>query len=413
MRRGGGHSCCRMRQAQVEDGLQNPHPTVLMLAAFVVTTGVWAALAAIGETHGDSGGVPILDLRRFTQGNPAEQAAVAREVDAACREIGFLVIVRHGIAEKILRRGWREIAKFFDLSAEDKALAPQMTADYHYGYSALEGETLSVGAGEEDHVPDLKEMFSTGPYDSASGIAAPRYPSKPRSFRSAWHEYYMAMEALSAQLLRLFARALGIQDDYFAKLSNRHACSLRAINYPSLESIGDAARGRLRASAHTDYGTLTILRSGGPGLQVRNRSSGAWVDVPYIQRSHFIINLGDLMSRWTNDRWVSTPHRVVFTNHTAGGHARTFGRIFGGRRQSPYARRQAVAFFHNLNPDANVSVIDTCIEPGQTAKYPPILAMDHLIQKHLASTQPNRRTRAPDIPSGNQPEKDMTCQTLR
>lgn len=385
-----------------------------MLAACVVCTSVWVAMAATGETLRESGGVPILDFRRFTQGNPAEQAAVAREVDAACREIGFLVIVRHGIAEKILRRGWREIAKFFDLSAEDKALAPQMTADYHYGYSALEGETLSLGGGEEEHVPDLKEMFSTGPYDSASGIAAPRYPSKPRSFRSAWHEYYVAMETLSAQLLRLFARALGIQDNFFAKLSDRHACSLRALNYPSLESIGDAARGRLRASAHTDYGTLTILRSGGPGLQIRNRSSGGWIDVPYIRRSHFIINLGDLMSRWTNDRWVSTPHRVVFTNYSAGGRYRAFRRIFFGKRQSPYARRQAVAFFHNLNPDANVSVIDTCIEPGQTAKYPPIMAMDHLLQKHLASTQRNRRTPAPLTSRSDPGEKlQTTCQTLR
>lgn len=329
--------------------------------------------------------IPVVDLRRFTHGSEEERAWVGRDVDEACREIGFFVVVNHGVPAGVVRRGWRAMTRFFDLPAAEKALAPQMTADYNYGYSALEGETLSAGHGESN-APDLKEMFATGPYNPASGIAAPRYPPKPRNFQRAWHEYYVALEALADQLLRLFASALGLETDFFARLSDRHASSLRALNYPDLGALGGtASRNRLRASPHTDYGTLTILRSGGPGLQVRNRSSGAWVDVPHVRRSHFVINLGDLMSRWTNDRWVSTPHRVIFQDSVDLESEQPW-RFW---RRRPNTRRQAVAYFHNLNPDANVSVINTCVEEGHTPKYPPVLAMDHLLAKHLAATTPS------------------------
>mmetsp|Transcript_20575 Transcript_20575/g.26655 ORF Transcript_20575/g.26655 Transcript_20575/m.26655 type:complete len:179 (+) Transcript_20575:422-958(+) len=141
-----------------------------------------------------------------------------------------------------------------------------------------------------------------------------------------------------------------------------------------------------------------------------NRSSQQWVDVPFLDQSHFVINLGDLMNRWTNDRWVSTLHRVIFlpphfkpsklaiendlSTKNWFDHLRP--KAIASRiqklyttlkpRPKPNSRRQSLAFFHNLNHDANVSAIETCLEPGVSPKWPPILAYDHLMQKHFAST---------------------------
>lgn len=283
-----------------------------------------------------------------------------RHVDRICKDIGFFILVDHGVPEATLRAGWTSVKRFFDQPLATKLAAPQMDAAYPYGYSAVGGEALS------GRTPDPKEMFSTGPYNPESGVVAPRYPTLA-GFREAWHAYYQSMEGLAARLLPLFARALGVPDSFFEEFSDRHACAMRALNYPR----GRPSKGVLRASPHTDYGALTILRSGGPGLQVKNRSSGAWIDVPYLRQSHFVINLGDLMTRWTNDRWVSTPHQVVFKQ----------------KRWAflPDRRRQSIAFFFNLNTDANVSAIRTCVAPGQTPNYPPIRAMDHLMMKHRAA----------------------------
>ena len=140
-----------------------------------------------------------------------------------------------------------------------------------------------------------------------------------------------------------------------------HASALRALNYPALPPGYEHKPNQMRASAHTDYGTITILRSGGPGLQVcKDRKDEAWVPVPHVQDADvFIINLGDLMRRWTNDHYTSTLHRVLPSQD----------------------RRQSIAFFHNLNRDARVSNL----RADEPDKYEPIQAGDFLMQKHLAS----------------------------
>jgi len=324
--------------------------------------------------------VPVVDLGRFVHGDRAEQDAVARDVDAALRDVGFLCIVNHGVSEAVIVNAWRQVKTFFDGDAETKARAPTMTDEYPYGYSALGGETLARGAGE-DAAPDRKEMFATGPYDALSSVVAPRYPSGA-GFEAAWHAYYVEMEALSAKLLRLFARALELDDGWFVPFSDRHASALRALNYPRASRA--AGRTGVRASAHTDYGSLTILRPGGRGLEVQNRTSGAWVAAPVLRKSHFLVNLGDLMERWTNDRWRSMPHRVVYAKERPW------------RWGTP--RRQSLAFFHNLNHDARVETIATCVAPGNEPKYAPIRAFDHLMQKHLASTRPAASVEARDAP---------------
>jgi isopenicillin N synthase-like dioxygenase len=138
---------------------------------------------------------------------------------------------------------------------------------------------------------------------------------------------------------------------------------MRVINYP--DQPDDPLPGQLRAGAHSDYGTLTILRSENVagGLQVRDRA-GAWVDVVTMPDS-FVINIGDMMQYWTNDRWISTIHRVVNPP----------------RDQNLGSRRQSIVFFHSPNENTLISCLDGCSSAANPPKYPPILAGEHLRQK--------------------------------
>ncbi|KAG8466724.1 hypothetical protein KFE25_008103 [Diacronema lutheri] len=333
-----------------------------------------AGLAAGGEPTCAEGtaGVPVMSLASV---DPAE-------IDRALREVGFLAIVDHGVDERVIDAAWRTAAEWFSRPREEKARAPLLGPDYPYGYSPLHSE---AHPGSEDDararapgdgpptLADEKEMLCIGP---ENGVApARRWPEQSDELRVAWLAYFDAMVALSDRILELFARALRLDDDgWFSHFNRRHASALRAINYPALDA--DLAPGQLRSSAHTDYGALTILRVGGPGLQIFNRA-GAWVDVPSIEPhngSAFVINLGDLMSRWTNNRWLSTPHRVVVPPRAPD--TRAFADA-----------RQALAFFHNMDMDALIETIPTCREEGAPLRYAPILAGEHLMKKHEAATR--------------------------
>merc|ERR1740121_1765179 len=151
---------------------------------------------------------------------------------------------------------------------------------------------------------------------------------------------------------------MGLKEDWFEDKADRHISALRANNYPDQRYITVPAES-IRCSAHTDYGTLTILKSGGPGLQLsKDKDNPVWHDVPYVEDA-FVINLGDLMRRWTNDRWSSTLHRVINPPAEQAG---------------AWGRRLAIAFFHNLNKDARVEVIPSCVSKGIMSSRVPTVA---------------------------------------
>ena len=269
-----------------------------------------------------------------------------------------------------------------------------MTDDNPYGYSPLGGEILSKGKDHEDgkenvELPDLKESFSVGPYNPEAGVQSTLFPFSNtldsyqgkdgdnqskiilNNFDVASIAYYKEMEKFAEKILEAFAMTLSLPPYWFKSMTNKHCSALRIINYPHISSPGDFPENQVRASAHTDYGVITILRQDpSPGsLQVIHRQTGEWIPVQYIEDA-YVINLGDLMARWTNDQWVSTMHRVVKPP----------------LENEEESRRQSFAFFHNLNKTAMVETIPTCVDAQHPAKYPPINAMDHLMEKHLAST---------------------------
>ena len=228
-----------------------------------------------------------------------------------------------------------------------------------------------------------------GPSDPRAGFPSRILPENPPAFKQVWTTYYDALFELARQVLKAFAMTLQLDDKhFFDQFMDHHASALRAINYPAIQ--GNMLPGQLRASAHTDYGTITILKSDGPGLQVsKDKSPPDWYDVPHIEDG-FIINLGDLMRRWTNDKWLSTLHRVVIPstdvvdlwNTTSTSCADDKTKSDGVSNQA--RRRQSLAFFHNINSDAVVHMLLDSAS-SETPKHDPIVAGDFLMQKHLAS----------------------------
>lgn len=334
--------------------------------------------------------VPIIDVAGLINGSEEEQQAVAEKIGQACRDVGFMVVIGHGVSDDLISRTWSTTKAFFDLPLEEKQkYEVQAQSSYPFGFNSMGKEVLSAGKAAENkmgrvtqseaqvNVSDLKEMFSLGPQDPATGFPDRIFPTKPDTFERDWTEYYATLTELAKHLLRGFARALKLPENHFEQFITHSASALRGIDYPAAFTK-DVLPGQLRASAHTDYGTMTILRTDGPGLQVtKDKDPPVWLDVPHVPGA-FVINLGDLMRRWTNDEWLSTLHRVIIPTEEMEGITHE-----DGSKGFTTSRRQSLAFFHNLSPDAVVSAL--CVPDGESPKYAPIVAGDFLMQKHLAS----------------------------
>jgi isopenicillin N synthase-like dioxygenase len=253
-----------------------------------------SAVIAVQKDSTMESAIPLIDLE-LSEGEERIQT-IAQQIRAACQEIGFFAIVNHGVNVTAIQNAWDASREFFDLSPEEKQRSmSQNTTEYPYGYE--HSERLAVGYGDNGDLslPDLKETFAIGPSHPESGMPPRRYPDRPIHFELVLETYYEEMEKLARSLLRIFAIALELPPHWFESKFDRHQSALRLLNYPLLSN--KLAPGQLRAGEHTDYGALTILKSGGPGLQVRRKEE--WVDVPYMEDA-FIINIGDLMQRWTN-----------------------------------------------------------------------------------------------------------------
>ena len=318
--------------------------------------------------------VPIIDISPAGDGGEA-LAGVGRAVDEACRNIGFFVIVGHDVPDATIDAVWTAAREFFDLPLAEKRRSPAPSPDYAYGYSPIRGETLARSLGDTTP-PDLKESLNMGPLDlpevvpagAEAILAEPRWPEHPATLRPAWEVYFRTMSDLTARLLAIMAVGLGLPEDHFEPFLAHHSSAMRAINYPHLDAR--PLPGQLRAGAHTDYGTLSILRfdDAPGGLEVMGPDG--WAAVPMVPGG-FVVNLGDMMARWTNDRWVSTLHRGGLPPADA----------------DVSTRRQSIVFFHNVRWDAEVRCLPTCLTPGESPRYEPVLAGPHLLSKFASTVE--------------------------
>lgn len=323
--------------------------------------------------------VPVIDLSSYREGTPEGKARVADEVGRACRDIGFLVISGHGISEDLIGRTYDVSKQFFALPHGEKLKADRPAPDQVRGYSAVGGEGLSFSL-DEPTPPDIKESLSIGPVDVpasdpyyTNGEAGPHFarnvwPAEPAELKPVWTEYFRAIDALATDLMRVFALSLKLDEHYFDATIDKNISMMRVLRYPKQTS--EPLPGQLRAGAHSDYGSMTILRKerGDGGLEVKNRA-GAWVNVPVVEGS-FIVNIGDLMQQWTNDTWSSTVHRVINPPLDSDENK----------------DRLSIVFFHQPNYDAVVSCLPSCATPDRPAKYGPITSGDHLRSKFVKQT---------------------------
>ena len=324
--------------------------------------------------------VPVIDITPYREGTPEGKAEVAEQIGQACRDIGFLVVSGHGIPEDLISKTYDVSKEFFELPHSEKIKADRPAPDQVRGYSAVGGEGLSYSL-DEPTPPDIKESLSIGPVDVPPGDpyftskeAGPHFarnvwPAKPAELKPVWTEYFRAVDSLATDLMRLFALALKLDERYFDNTIDKNISMMRVLQYPKQTTA--PLLGQLRAGAHSDYGSMTILRkelSDDNSLQVKNKA-GEWVSVPVIEGS-FIVNIGDLMQQWTNDTWTSTLHRVV--NPPLDSEANK--------------DRMSIVFFHQPNYDAVVDCLSSCKTPDNPAKYEPISSGDHLRSKFVKQT---------------------------
>lgn len=316
--------------------------------------------------------IPIIDIGPFIR-HEAGAEQVVRDIEIACRTIGFFLIKGHGVCPIITEKLYDLARAFFDQPDEIKIARATKTAhdmsDIIGGlhFSPIAEEALAATLGQKTP-GDYKESLNFGP-----NLMGGLWPSKTNGLKEAFAAYFSQMEKLALSLRQIFCCAIGLPQDYFEDDFIDHLSALRVINYPEQEKV--PLPGQLRAGAHTDYGFMTILRSEDApgGLQVKTRD-GCWLDAPNIDGA-YVINIGDAFMRWTNDHWISNIHRVANPPQIA-----TAGDIAGGQ-QHRTSRRQSIAFF--LNPNSKTSI--ECLEPfkkdGQSAKYEPITYGEYIALK--------------------------------
>ena len=324
--------------------------------------------------------IPVIDIAPFLAGDPAGKGSVARRVGRACEEIGFLVISGHAIPSATIATLVERGFAFFDQPAEVKNRWHPTGEAKQRGYHGMATRALSATLGK-DAPKDLRESLFVGPLDDHSeayahnadartAYAPNLIPDRPDGIDAALVSMYRAYERLAADLMRIFALALELPEDYFAPLIGRHFSILSVHHYPALTE--PPLPGQLRTGEHTDYGALTILATteAKGGLEAC-RADRAWLPVQ-PGPGELVVNLGDMMQRWTNDRWVSTMHRVAVPDDL----------------NDAMSRRMSVGYFMHPDFDAEIRCIPTCLRPGEEPGYVPITAGGHIRAKIEASHKP-------------------------
>ncbi len=298
--------------------------------------------------------IPLIDVSALASTEFADRRSVADRIGVACRGTGFFAIVGHGVQDKLVAEAFADSRRLFALPIEVKADMAIGKMGSNRGYVGLGVEAL-----DERTAADNKEAFNLTWTDGGRTRPPNVWPPLP-GFEATLQRYFDAMLEIGRRLHRAFALDLGVAEDFFDDKLDAPLATLRLLRYPAPRDV--SVESTLGAGTHTDYGNVTLLATDGvAGLQVQRRD-GLWIDVPSLPGA-FICNIGDCLMRWTNDVYVSTPHRV----------------------RQPLAERYSIALFVDPNPDALVSAIASCVGPGSSPRYPPITADDYLQQRFNAT----------------------------
>jgi isopenicillin N synthase-like dioxygenase len=294
--------------------------------------------------------IPVIDLS-------AGLSTVAAAIRRAATEVGFFYVSGHGVPADVIEAAYA-VSRLFFARPEAEKQRVRINAR-HRGF-------LKVGEAKmyESARPDLKESFIFGldlpesDPDVRAGkkLMGPNvWPEDLPEMKAALDRYYAAIDGVGRTLLRAIALSLELPDAFFVERYRKPLARGSIIYYPPQPP--DLGASQFGVSAHTDYGCLTILsQDSNGGLQVRNRA-GEWIAAPPIPGT-FVINIGDLLARWTNDVFTSTPHRVI----NASGRP-----------------RYSIAVFFDPDYDTPIEALPACVKPGTAPAYPPVSCGDYIV----------------------------------
>ncbi|KAF7167771.1 hypothetical protein CNMCM6106_003214 [Aspergillus hiratsukae] len=318
--------------------------------------------------------IPIIDLSNLHSSNIHERRELAQEIDQACTQVGFFYIKNHGISEELINKTHEAARQFFSLAEGEKMKIYVGNSKKFRGYSPLYGERSSNPDLEEivlDSPPGaLSEAFDIGyelsgdlqkspndwlPPDTFGLLGENQWPedSLIPGFRATYLRYFAETLELSRALMRIFALALGQKENFFDPMVRFPGVTSRMLHYPPQPVQGKEIPG---LAAHTDYECFTILAQGNvPALQVLN-NRGEWVLAPPIPGT-LMVNIGDILSFWSNKRFKSTIHRVA--------------NLSGEERYS-------IPFFFGVDYDTTISVLENEVSDDNPPCKEPFKAGEHV-----------------------------------
>lgn len=296
--------------------------------------------------------IPVIDIRALgDERRSPRRREVAERLARACEDVGFFYVRGHGVPGGLVDAVFDAAHRFFRQPTEAK-MRIRATREHYRGYLAMLARTYGQN-NRGDYSEAFKMHLELAPDDPDVVAGKPlhqvnRWPENLPGFRSTLLAYFEAMHELQSRLLRAFALVLDAGEDFFEDKFTKPLTQLTLLHYPPQPASRPEDEFGLRP--HTDTSAITVLAQDETGgLEVHHRS-GTWIAAPCIPGT-FLVNIGDMMQRWTNDRFVSTPHRVI--NRTGKA-------------------RYSIPFFANPDYDAVVECVESCRGPGRPARYPPL-----------------------------------------
>ena len=299
-------------------------------------------------------GIPLIDFSKLTSPDKTLRSQEIQSLDKACREIGFFYLINTDIDTALISRIMKAAKRFFDEPLDEKLKIDIKNSVNHRGYGGVGEEQL-----DEVHKADWKETFDMALDLAADHPLAAKYPKMYGPNQNptdpvvleTLHDYYVTAFNVSQHVLAAMAEALNLEQDFFTRCFKEHVTVLRMIHYPPRPtSTHDNGAG-----AHTDYGCVTLLLQDQiGGLEVKHRN-GEWLQATPMEGA-LVVNIGDLMQRWTNDEYVSTAHRV--------------------RASENGVHRYSFPFFVEPDYETLVECVPTCMSKDKPAKYEPIYSGD-------------------------------------
>lgn len=311
--------------------------------------------------------IPVIDFSPFLNDEPDGKQAVAQAIYRACREVGFMYLKNHGVPQAAIAQAFEQTQRLFALPQAEKQTIAWSNETSNRGYIGMERERL-----DETKPGDLKEAFNTGRdvaaealSDDQQALVVNQWPAGHDDFKTTISEFFEVCGEAAERIFRAFAIALQMPETYIADKHESRGYTLRLLHYPPMEVLPKP--GQIRAGAHSDYGTLTLLfQDDVGGLEVQ-LPSGEWIAAPSIPDA-VLINTGDLTQRWSNDVFRSTKHRVGLPQpEKAGRH------------------RYSIAFFCQPDADADIVCFPSCQSEDNPPRYAPVKSGEYLLSRLQAT----------------------------